>query len=386
MKKNTKLLIKDAFFGTLFSFTIIGILSFFFVNISFFNPLKKAVSDFSFLDVYYAENFHKPNSKNKDIVLVNIENRDRLELAQLLKSIKQGNPKVMGLDMIFKDQKDTFSDSILKNELNSNLIVNSFIIDKDSIIKNNSFFENKNEEGFVNINFNNSTNVIRNFRGIFENKHSFATVISKKFIGKDFEKYNFSEKLRHNKRINYFGNLDDFIHFNFDEILLLQDKSILNDKIVLLGYLGVPTGNIYDVEDKHFTPLNKEISGRSNADMFGVVIHANIINSLINNNLLFKVSNFWIGFFTFLYSFLFMFYFIKLAEKNLTSYFTIVKIVLFLFTIIFMWLTYWLFKKGIVFRSTPIIAITLLSCSFIAYYRYLIKSIKKRFKWKSYIS
>ena len=61
------------------------------------------------------------------------------------------------------------------------------------------------------------------------------------------------------------------------------DPSVIKDKIVLIGFLGKQFGDPA-WEDKFFTPLNKKIGGRANPDMFGLVIHANIIASILNQD------------------------------------------------------------------------------------------------------
>jgi CHASE2 domain-containing sensor protein len=45
-------------------------------------------------------------------------------------------------------------------------------------------------------------------------------------------------------------------------------------------------------DDKFYTPLNKKYAGRSNPDMFGVVIHANIVSMILNKDYIGKQSNF----------------------------------------------------------------------------------------------
>jgi CHASE2 domain-containing sensor protein len=61
------------------------------------------------------------------------------------------------------------------------------------------------------------------------------------------------------------------------------DASLIKDKIVLIGFLGNRFGDPA-WNDKFFTPLNKKIGGRANPDMFGLVIHANIIAAIINED------------------------------------------------------------------------------------------------------
>ena len=96
MKNKTRLLIIDSFLCTIFSGILIAILSLILVNMSFLNPLKKVIKDFSFLDVYYAENFNDSNGINTDIVLINIEHRDRFELSQM---IDKGSVAIDGVSL-----------------------------------------------------------------------------------------------------------------------------------------------------------------------------------------------------------------------------------------------------------------------------------------------
>ena len=95
MKRKTKLLIRDAFLSTILSCIFLAILSITFVNIRFFNPLHKALKDFSFLDVYYSQKFEDNSKVNKDIVLVNIENHNREGIAIMLEAVLKEDPKVV---------------------------------------------------------------------------------------------------------------------------------------------------------------------------------------------------------------------------------------------------------------------------------------------------
>jgi CHASE2 domain-containing sensor protein len=58
---------------------------------------------------------------------------------------------------------------------------------------------------------------------------------------------------------------------------------IFKDKIVILGYLGDYLGDSA-WEDKFFTPLNKKVAGRANPDMFGLVLHANVVAMILNED------------------------------------------------------------------------------------------------------
>jgi CHASE2 domain-containing sensor protein len=61
------------------------------------------------------------------------------------------------------------------------------------------------------------------------------------------------------------------------------DSTFLKDKIVIMGYLGDYFGDP-SWDDKFFTPLNKKVAGRANPDMFGPVVHANIVAMILNED------------------------------------------------------------------------------------------------------
>src|SRR5262249_28575032 len=59
--------------------------------------------------------------------------------------------------------------------------------------------------------------------------------------------------------------------------------AMFEDKIVMMGYLGDYLG-APAWEDKFFTPLNKRVAGRANPDMFGLVLHANAVCMILNED------------------------------------------------------------------------------------------------------
>jgi CHASE2 domain-containing sensor protein len=389
ISKTRKLHLKDTILCTLLSFLLVAILSLVVVNMSFFNPFVKAVKDFSFLDVYYAENLGSNPTINPEIILLNIEHRDRFEIAQLLEEVIKQDPKVIGIDMIFKAEKEPFSDSLLAINLKNEKIVQAYIIENTETIYNHSMFRNNNE-GFVNLNFDNQESVIREFTGIYEKDNTLLawnTKIAKLTLGDSiWKERNYEKHLKGKTPITYLGNYTSFLHFGYDEFILNSNKEILKDKIVLIGYIGDPTGNIYDVEDKHFTPLNKVTAGKSIPDMFGLVVHANIISMLLNDDFLYRISNFWIGIITLLCNFFLIMYFIKLDKTDKLGARTKSKLTFFIFTIVITGIALALFNLGIILKVAPIIAITAFSLSVVKYYKHLIKYLQTKITWKSYIS
>ncbi len=387
-RKKKILLIRDAVQCLVLSSFITYLLSFAVVNTEFFNPFVKIVQDFSYLDVYHSERM-SDQQFNPEVIIVNIEHRNRNEIADVLKKVQTGSPKVIGIDILFTSEKDQTIDALLSKELKASNVVQGFILREDAIIKNHSKFRNSNQ-GFVMFNFNPNERVIRNFNGFYEvdgvQYTSFATQISKMAIGESaWESLEYEQALQGETPLSYQGDMNTFLSFGYDEFLNTEDVSFMKDRIVLLGYLGDPTGNPYDVEDKHFTPLNKIVAGKSIPDMFGVVIHANIISMLLKKDFMFRVSKFWQGVMALVLNFFLIMYFMYIDKKYKISSRTKRKITVFVISLLLIWLGLLLFKVGIIFTVMPIIAFTFICASTIKYYKHLIRYLQTKIDFKSFV-
>ena len=74
----------------------------------------------------------------------------------------------------------------------------------------------------------------------------------------------------------------DMINQSEDQVSL--DSSIFKDKIVLFGYLGKRIDVEESGEDLFYTPLNEKYVGKTPQDMYGLVIHANIIANILRGD------------------------------------------------------------------------------------------------------
>ncbi len=77
---------------------------------------------------------------------------------------------------------------------------------------------------------------------------------------------------------NYFYAVEWYDVLN-DNVL----SELFKDNIVMIGYLGDYMGDP-SWEDKFFTPLNRKVAGRANPDMFGLVLHANVVAMILNED------------------------------------------------------------------------------------------------------
>mgnify|MGYP000170553945 CR=1 FL=1 len=294
MKWSTnKLLYRDALLCTVMTFIVAGLLYFAFVNLSILDPFEKAFKDFKFTDIFYSKRLNKEQQNDK-IVLVNIKHVDRFQLAQAVTKVAEHKPKAIGLDIIFKDRKLEFTDSILKRVLQDNKnIITAYYHENDSIVYSHDYFRFKDEKkGYINLNLKGQNTVIREFIGVKgkdDKEYAFAVQLALEagYIDENYA----SKELKKPIPINYIGNKHAFLNFDIDEIASSEAIPALKDAVVILGYFGDGNGNL-DIEDRHFTPLNEEWVGRAVPDTYGVVVHANILNMLSRQNLIYRVTVF----------------------------------------------------------------------------------------------
>lgn len=286
MKTKKQLLFRDAFLCLVMALFFISAISYMVLNLSIFNPFTGAFKDFSFLDLYYSEKM-APLKPTNNIILVNVEHADRFQIQELLVKIQEQKPKVIGMDIIFKEQKDSFVDSLLQEQLTKPNVITAKAYLDDTWDYN--FFNRQKVEksGYTNLNFNSTENVIRKFQGYKSINDtlqaSLATTLVSFYKGSSWPSEKIRKKLKDENTINFVGNMDSFMTLSLEECMMAEEIPGMKDKIVLLGYLGNPHGSATDIEDKFFTPLNAKSAGKSPPDMFGVVIHANIIQMMLTD-------------------------------------------------------------------------------------------------------
>lgn len=272
----------------LFIFGCVSLLSLLILNFSIFDPFTEAFRDFTLTDLYYQKVQNKNTIYNKNIVLINIENKNRKELAFLLQQVQQGKPKVVALDIIFGQRKNE-DDSLLQQTFNShNNYVFGYAADFEnetaSIYTDTFFFKQK--DGYINVAGEHAEfSTIRFYYPFHKEQEAFTSSILKKFNQNIYQQL--KNKKSNQTEIHYYGNLANFNYFDFDEVMDAGfDLSQLKDKIILLGFLGLPSqrNTIQLDEDKLFTPLNARLSGRSYPDMYGSVVHANILRMVLEND------------------------------------------------------------------------------------------------------
>lgn len=312
----------DVILGTLFIFGLMVLFkSFTAFNIfDVFDPIGQAFEDMEMTDVVFSQLRDQPVVDDR-VVLVNVGNRSRFEIAMMIDSINQFNPRAIGVDIFFDDPKpeDPIGDSLLAANLAKvkNLVMVSKILynektdEFDSIRMTWGPIRGEAPMAFANLitgaENQEDLKMCRTFnpqqKVNGENHVAFAVKLAS-YLDKQ-KTQNFLDRENEVEVINYRGNILDYGATKFGSMFFALDHSevlepyyneetggyerryfpdILTDKVVIFCFMGDYIGDREAIEDKFFTPINAKYIGRTYADMFGGVVHANIIVQILNED------------------------------------------------------------------------------------------------------
>jgi CHASE2 domain-containing sensor protein len=320
----------DCLITTLFTFAVMaGLYSITQLKIfDAFDPLAKAFGDMEIFDITFSQLREDPEI-DTSVVIVNIGYLSRGEIGQQIMNLNQFNPKVIALDIMFtcngmpRDPEncpqafDTLSNMMFAEAVRQagprmvmaeKLHQSPALVDSlgdaavyDSIEHTDSNLLQNAYEGFVNLETDaehqEDLKVCRtlNPKIIVNNKPelAFSTRIAWVFDSVKTKKYLDREK--YSETINYRGNIVDwhgassfsgrYAVLDAEQALDTStfDGRMIKDKIVILGFLGADLRDT-SWDDKFITPLNKNYAGKTRPDMYGVVIHANAVSMILNED------------------------------------------------------------------------------------------------------
>ncbi|MBK6263601.1 CHASE2 domain-containing protein [Marivirga sp. S37H4] len=304
----------DSVMATGFIFLIIYALSSLLNTLEAIDPVGEALEDVEFTDLVYS-NLREAPPAEENVVLVNIGRLPRAGVAEQIRIINKYNPKVIGVDSFFPYPKDPVTDSILAQALSEvdNLVMaskllnlkeeenyfDSMKISADPFRANADFaFANLvTEEGVSQEDVKTCRTFTPqlNYKG--DPQMAFAVRLANYYAPEKVEK--FLERNKEVEYINFKGNsmgsesnfattfyaldIEDVFNENFM-------PEVIENKIVIFGFMGDYFGDPYNVEDKYFTPLNVKYAGRGAPDMYGAVIHANIISMILDEDYVYQLE------------------------------------------------------------------------------------------------
>ena len=393
MKKT--LLQRDTFFATIFVLLVTAMLEVIVVNIHVFDPFRKAFRDFEYTDIYYSR-IRQQKNVDTGIVVVNIGKLERDSIALMLEKIIRSNPAVIGIDASFIGRKDFRGDSLLKNALNAsqNIITTGELsIDsrnKEYIAGSDPWFGHL-KTAYANLTGNKlNTSTIRMFKPFVKAGdsllYSFAAAVVQQADSAAFTRL--LKRNNTHELIRYNGGRSSFICLDFPAVFYpAAGLGIMNNRIVLMGYLGEKFGSIPDLEDLHFTPLNPTECGRSAPDMYGVLIHANIISMIIGGSFINAMSDTTAWILAFILCYFHMAFFIHFYLRRHKWFHFSGKMLQFFTTVVLVlssYLTYhYLSYKAVILPSVVVI---LLSMDLLYFYEGLMLFLNRRFHVRSLFS
>ncbi len=282
-------------------------------NIEIFDPIKNAISDFDFTDVVFYSFRNGDTAIDTNIVIINIGNLRRAELAEKIRLINAFEPKVIGLDANFKSERTPEQDTPLVNALREAKSIvlaaqakgqsdedNPYL--RDTLINSHPKFFSPNvtygHDDLLLDDQNSKATTVRkiapqlSIRGS-ESKPvpAFAVKIAEKFNPALVERI--LKRGNEAERINYRGYASkNFITLDVDQITP-ENLAIVRGKAVLMGFMGATFEDVNNNEDKKWSPMSRDLS-KSLPDMHGVVVHANFLSTIIRGDFIDEMSD-WVA-------------------------------------------------------------------------------------------
>lgn len=385
-----KLFIESAY-ATILVFLILW-LFFVTINISFkpFNYVAKALKEVQLTDMYFSH--LQNNSVDTNIVLVNIEDIDRKSIADLVQKIDSARARVIGLDVFFVNRNDSIGDVALEkafSRIGNKLIIASFIDTEMNRPDTKYRYYKEVIYGHANLpNNETSTDVVRWFNPKLDMENeqiwSFSAMIAKKYSENDFK---LLEKRSNNQElINYSGDINSYQVYNHDEIMQksISELSSLKGKIVLVGYLGGKCVTTGDMDDKFYTPVNPAYYGRSLPDMYGLVIHANIVSMILKGNYIETLPTWVLFLISFILVYLHIILFVWFYIKKHIWYHTAAKLIQLASFTIMLLIVFQLFTNfDLLFQTKYMLLGIILSADVLYIYEALANLLRKALHIKS---
>lgn len=311
----------DSIFATAFIYLFMYLIS----NISAFkifdafDSIGQALEDMEMTDIAFSQMREQP-PLDEDIVLVNIGNLPRAGIAEQIRILDKYEPRVIGVDSFFKtylgDTLGTLSLADAISQAKSPIVMAARIDQSDSLAEihlgdevydqiylSDSMFLTETDLAIVNLDteaeFQEDVKICRQFPSFrrLTNGDLYVAFGAKLAGYKDPKAVD--DLIKRDNEFEIINFRGDFYNFFETDTTILKkfaaldyyevlgesfDPSFVKDKIIILGYIGDDFEDRFRWEDKLFTPLNKDIAGRANPDMYGPVIHANIASMVLNRD------------------------------------------------------------------------------------------------------
>jgi CHASE2 domain-containing sensor protein len=382
---------RDTIFATIWVFLFIVVLGSIPLNFYFLNPLKLALKDFDFNDIAYASLGKAKNTTvDSNIVIINIGHADREGLAWIIEKTAEMKPKVMGLDVEFQGEREPEKDSLLRSVIqkHENLVLVTRLdwSDKNNLENRGFFGDVMRKKGHANLigESKEERRTIRTYSAYEKVKkvryNSFGTTLVAEYKPEAYEKL--KERKKKVEFINYSRHTFKYHVIEAEDLLGGNvDSSAIEGRIALLGYINLDPN---DIEDKIYSPLNPKIAGKSTPDMNGVVVHANFISMVLENNYLKKLPS-WVNWLiAILVGWLHMSFFVRYYLEDHIWFHLVAKLAQVLSAIFFAYIGIFLFSRfNIKLDMKMTLIVIVLAVDVIYFYEAFAVWMHKKFGYKT---
>lgn len=311
----------DTVLCSLFIFGLIGLFSSltFFKVFDVLDPIGDMFEDFELSDLVMSTLREEP-AADPNIVLVNIGDADRETIALMLDIVGQHNPSVMGVDVTFNALLPFAEDSLFMHVLSryDNIVIGSElrryneVTNKfDTLLIPEQRLAKHTDWGFVNlvtdaanqddVKFCRELVIRHSVEGQREEALAFAVKLAAYQSREKTEA--FLRRGNQIETINYRGNALNNGQSKFGTRYSVLDYTdvfqenfvpeLFEENVVIFCYMGQYLGDTQTRTDIYFTPLNKRYVGRGEPDMFGGVIHANVVSMILNEDYVNTMKHGW---------------------------------------------------------------------------------------------
>jgi CHASE2 domain-containing sensor protein len=235
-------------------------------------------------------------------------------------------------------------------------------LDEDSVEVSDPLFSNFSYNGFGNLITNaDDQSDIKSCRSFIPTRtvqtkkvYAFPVVISQ--LADSVKTARFLDRNKPEEIIDYKGNIsvkgssypseiEYFETLEYDDVLQGKfDTAIIRNKIILLGYFG---DYLLDnrSQEMFYSPLNRVAIGKSLPDMYGMVVHANIISMILREDYINRISmvNAWL--LSIIIVSLNALLFVWLYQRNTVWYDALTLLIPALQIVIFAYCRYFLFNR-----------------------------------------
>ena len=305
-----KRFILDTILCTAFIFSILGIFASLPLLKIFdaFDPIGEMFSDFELTDVVFSQLREDPIA-DEDLVIVNIGELNREGIAHQIEILSKYNPKAIGLDVLLDEPKSWESDSVLMRVFQEtpNLIVGEKLVDLNEegtefthVLRPEDRLADHVDFGFVNLitdaRVQHDLKVCREFtpQQPVNGETHYAFPVRLAMAIDSAKTQRFLDRGNEVEIINYKGNVINFVtanprmkYFTLDVYDVFDENftpDLIEGKVVIMCTMGKFLGDVLTREDFYFTPMNERYVGKAEHDMFGGIIHANIISQIIDED------------------------------------------------------------------------------------------------------